>query len=98
MKHIITGFITCQMMPCGIDPVIGFLPFDPRKYGSSYDQVVVCEHSFEIDVPDDFDPTPLKIAALQAEKEKVKADFAKRVMEIDAEIGKLLAITNDVKS
>ena len=55
-------------------------------------------HSIEIEVPDDFDPVPLQVASLQAEKEKARADFAWNEMRIDAAINNLLAITNEVKS
>ena len=98
MKRKIEGFITWEQPEYATEPRIDFYAFDPRE--SDYHKVVVVvrEHSIDIEVPDDFNPTPQLVAALQAEKGKVKADFAKRVMEIDAEIGKLLAITNEVKS
>jgi hypothetical protein len=53
---------------------------------------VIREHSFEIDLPDDFDPRALQIAALEAEKQKVRAEFAARITEIDRQISKLQAL------
>ena len=58
-------------------------------------RVHISEHSFEVDIPDNFDPRPQMIAALQAEKQKVRAEFARRVAELDDQIGKLQALTMD---
>jgi LmbE family N-acetylglucosaminyl deacetylase len=46
----------------------------------------------EIDVPDDYDPRAQKIAALEAHKQKVMADFQKTMTEINTRISKLQAI------
>ena len=96
MKRTINGFITWSHRSYTMQPIINFVQFDPRLSDWCHD-IVVREHSIEIEVRDDFDPVPVQVAALQAEKKKIKADFSKRVMEIDREIGKLLAITNEVK-
>ena len=98
MKRTINGFITWDQPKYAKGPRIDFYAFDPR--GSDYHKnvVVVRPHSIEIEVPDDFNPTPQLVAALQDEKQKGRADFARNEIRIDAEIGKLLAITNEVKS
>jgi len=54
--------------------------------------VVLMEHSFYVEVPDNFDPRPGQVAALKAKKEKVQAEFSKRVMELDEQINSLLAL------
>ena len=46
----------------------------------------------DIEVPEDFNPTAQKIAALEAEKAQALADFAKSVAKIDDRIKKLQAI------
>ncbi len=46
----------------------------------------------EVDIPDDFDPRPKKIAALEEQKRKLQAEFAQRVAKIDEQIKKYLAI------
>jgi hypothetical protein len=46
----------------------------------------VCEQEVEIEVPDNYDPTAQKIAALGAEKAKVMADVNETVMKINARI------------
>ena len=98
MKRTINGFITWEQPEYATEPRIDFYSFDPRTIEYYKHVVVVRQHSFEIEVSDDFDPTPLQVAALQAEKGKARADFARNEIRIDAEIGKLLAITNEVKS
>lgn len=43
-------------------------------------------------VPDDFNPTPAKIAALEEQKRKVRAEMLARINELEAQISKLQAI------
>jgi hypothetical protein len=69
------------------------------RYLVMYAKLDDCEHltyvgtqEIEIDVPDDYDPRAQKIAALEAYKQKVMADFQKTVTEINARISKLQAI------
>jgi hypothetical protein len=52
----------------------------------------VCDQEIEIEVPDNYDPRAQKIAALQAKKEKIMADYQKTVTEINTRISKLQAI------
>lgn len=53
---------------------------------------MVCEHSFEVDIPDSFDITKAELASLEKQKDKVRAEFARRVAEIDNKINSLLSI------
>lgn len=46
----------------------------------------------DIEVADDFDPTAKQIAALEAQKVKARADFAKSIADIEERIKKLQAI------
>jgi hypothetical protein len=55
-------------------------------------RVWVSEQEVEIDVPEDFDPRQLQIAALEAKKIKVMADYQKSVTEINDRISKLTAL------
>lgn len=59
---------------------------------SEYGYVTVMPHEIEVEVPDDFDPRPKQVAALEAEKQKARAEFHARVTEIDRQIQSLLAI------
>ena len=46
----------------------------------------------EIEVPDNYDPRAQQVAALEALKQKVMADYHKSVTEINDRISKLLAL------
>jgi hypothetical protein len=52
----------------------------------------VGEQEIEIEVPDNYDPRAQKIAALQAKKNKIMADYQKTVTEINTRISELQAI------
>lgn len=60
--------------------------------------VLVGKQAIEFEVPDDFDPTPVKIAMLKAEEKKVREEFTKRIDQIKEEIGKLQALTYEVSA
>jgi arylsulfatase A-like enzyme len=65
----------------------------PAFAGSSiYIQTPVCEHELTVNVPDDFDPRPGQIAALEKQKQEMRAKFAAAVKEIDDRINSLLAL------
>lgn len=59
---------------------------------SGEDKVLVCEHDFEIEVPNGFDIRSGLVANLEEEKRKAAAEYQKRVTEINAQIQSLLAI------
>lgn len=97
-KHTIKGFITWRDGLHGLlPPEVSFTTFDPRKYEQSTIRpaVVVREHSFEVEVPDDFDSRPAQVAALEKHKQEIRAQFAASVAEIDKRISELQAITYD---
>lgn len=52
----------------------------------------VCQKDVEFEVPANYDPTAQKIAALEAEKERARIEFAKSVAEINDRITKLQAL------
>jgi len=62
------------------------------KVNDDDNRTFVCEQEIEIEVPDNYNPTAQKIAALEAKKEKVMFDFNKTVMEINTRISKLQAL------
>lgn len=94
MNHTIKGFITFEPPRYGSKrPTVDFKTYDPRQF-DSFTGAVVREHSFEIEVADDFDPRPGMVAHLEEQKRKERAKFAARVKEIDEQIQSLLAIEN----
>jgi len=90
MKVTIKGYITCQQYAWDDKPTFSFYSFDPTSYDSS--TVKVMEHEFEVEVPDNFDPRPGQVAALEAKKKEIQAEFAAKVKQIEDQINSLLAI------
>ena len=62
------------------------------KIDDTEDLTYVCEQEFEVEVPDNYDPTVQQLAALQKEKEKAQEEFSKKVASINERISKLQAI------
>jgi hypothetical protein len=56
------------------------------------DYVLISEQEFEVEIPDDFDPRPLQIKGLRAVKEKIIAEAHAKVINLEEQIQKLLAI------
>jgi hypothetical protein len=92
MKHTVNGFVTYKKQSWDNEPIISFSTHEPCKYGSP-EIVTVGTHSMEVDVPDDFNPIPKQVEALEAEKKKAHAAFLHMAREIDEQISKLQAIT-----
>ena len=62
------------------------------KFDDTEDHSFVKEVDVEVEVPDGFDPTAQRIAALEAKKAKARDDFTRAVMELDRKISELQAI------
>ena len=62
------------------------------KLDDSKHRTYVGEQEIEIEVPDDFDPRAQQIAALEAEKKKVMAEYQRTVTDITERINRLQAI------
>jgi hypothetical protein len=58
--------------------------------------VMIREQEFEVEIPDDFDPRPIQIATLRAEREKIVAECEAKKQNLDEQIMRLLAIENTV--
>lgn len=61
----------------------------------------VCDHKIVEELPDDFNPTASRLAALRDQMDEARADFAKRIRTLQDEISKLEALgwngENDVQ-
>jgi hypothetical protein len=57
-------------------------------------EVTVFPHSFEVDVPDNFDPRPQQLAALDEKIASVRAEFTARITELQEQKARLLCIEN----
>lgn len=88
MKYTITGYITAapvRLSTGGQKLAVSFSTFKPN---AEYDpeRVIVREHSFEVEIPDDFDPRCGKLANLESHRRHLVEKFAKNVQEVDAQI------------
>lgn len=91
-KHTINGFIVYRPERWWEDHErIDFQTYDPRDIDHST-AVFVSEHSFEVEVPDDFDPRPQQIQALEKKRDAVRDEMSARITEINQQIQSLLAI------
>lgn len=92
MKVQINAFVCFERPDPWIKGDTGFSlqSFDPTPYTT--EKVVVKQQVFEVEVPDNFDPRPQMVKALQEKKEKARKEFADKVMQIDAQINSLLAL------
>ena len=92
MKIELKGFVFCRMV--GDKTEFELLPWDCRTWTEDAQSglVFVKEHTTTVEVPSDFDPRPQQIAALEAAKQKARAEFQARITEIDRQIQSLLAI------
>jgi hypothetical protein len=95
MKTLIKGYIIQQQYSWQEEATITFTTHDymatPINIGHQI-TTVICAHEFEVETPDDFDPRPQQVAALQAAKQKVRAEFAARINEIEKQISELTCI------
>lgn len=94
-KHTIKGFVTYEKSKYEDAPQIDFMSYKPSP-SLWPDLVIVSEHSIEVEVPDDFDPRPAQLAALDKKETALKAAFAKAMMELADDRSKLLCIESAV--
>lgn len=93
-KHTITGYLYQVQYSWEDKPRVTFTTYEQSN---DPDYALIGPHSFEVEVSDNFDPRPAQIAALEAKKQEIRAEFSKRVMEIDKRISELQAITFDAR-
>lgn len=69
--------------------VWGFKPSD------SEERIYVGPRTITVEVPDDFNPIPQQVAALEREKAEALAKYQASVASINERLSKLLAITHE---
>lgn len=90
-KHIVEGFITYEAHSWTTTPTISWSTYDPTDADWT-EAVAVRPHSIEVEVPDDFNPVPQMIAALDEQKRQARLQLAQKLAEIDEKISKLQCI------
>ena len=68
------------------------------KVSEEEDRVYVGAQTLTIEVPDDFNPIPAQVAALEKEKAAALAAYQRSVADINERLSKLLAITNEAEA
>lgn len=62
------------------------------KEMSQYGYVYVKPVDIEVEAPTDFDPRAAKLASLKEEEQRVRAEFTKRITELQRQQSELLAL------
>lgn len=66
------------------------------KVSEEQTRIFLCQIEVEVDVPDDFNPVPHQVRALELEKAAALEEYQNKVAEINDRLSRLLAITNEV--
>ena len=98
MKLTIKGYIVHQVWTDSPNstPEILFTKYRPSNEGSCWVTTEIMKHQFDVEVPDDFDPRPEQIKAIQAEISRMRATAEAAINAKVAELQKLMAICNEV--
>jgi hypothetical protein len=90
-KHTFTGhlFLHAKTAERGGNPYYHFSQNDISGDGN-FIKVVDC--AFDVEIPDDFNPTPALVAALDAEERALRLKLADQLMHIHDRRSKLQAI------
>ncbi len=67
--------------------------FKEYKPEDDAERIFIRNETIELDAPDDFDPVPKQVAALEREKAEALAEFQAKVADINERLSKLQAIT-----
>jgi hypothetical protein len=69
-----------------------FVLFTSKGTMEQYGYIYVCPVDIEVPEPEGFDPRATKIAFLREEEQRVRAEFQKRITEIQREISQCMAL------
>ena len=90
MKKTIKGYLHYSTWVCTLGE-IRFFETDMSAV-QSMDVVLIKPHEFEVDIPDDFDPRPAQIKALEEKQKQAAAAFHAMNTEIMRQISQLQAL------
>lgn len=93
-KHIVKGYV---YMAHGYLPDYSDKAWKPdiRTYKApdNKERIYISEIAIDVSIPDDFDPVPQQVAAIEKEKREVLAAYTARVAQLNEELSKLQAIS-----
>jgi len=93
MKVTVKGFVYHQKYSW--DDEVRYVFFSSDEMGD-VDRVLIGPYSFDLEIPDNFDPTPIKINNLRKEKQRIQAEAHVKAENIERQIQELLCIENKV--
>lgn len=97
MKMTVNAFVFMEYTDdCFSEPMDFQKKWRPRlrscKLENKDDRVFIAQRDVEVDIPDDFDPVPGQVAALEKQKREALATYQQAVAEINDRLSKLQAI------
>ena len=72
---------------------ISFISTYGQPFKDTQTTIAIQPHTIEVEIPDEFDTTPQKIAALQSIKRELKAATQLELNHLESEIAKLQCLT-----
>jgi hypothetical protein len=70
----------------------------PCKIDDNESRICIGEQTLTVETPDDFNPIPIQVAALEKEKREALELYQRTVAQINERLSKLLAISNEVEA
>ena len=93
MKKTITGYVHMAYRYDDDYRIKSWIPeLWSCKVAENENRVFIEEQQFTVDIPDDFDPIPGQVAALEEKKREALAEYQRTVAEINDRLSKLQAI------
>jgi hypothetical protein len=91
-KHTVTGALYLYTPERAYtDKPIYHFNASPILDSATFTKIV--DHSFDIEIPEDFDPIPGQLAALNEKKRQLRLKLAAELADLDDRISKLSALT-----
>ena len=93
MKHTVTAYV---FMENNYTADYSQMVWAPRIWAvrvrDENDRIFIGAKDFEVEVPDDWNPVPMQVAALEAEKKVALEKYQASVASINERLSKLLAL------
>lgn len=92
-KHTVTGALYLHASSAQEAPEDRSYYFTASDFSTSANFIKVIDVSFDVQIPDDFDPVPKVIASLTEQKRQLRLKLAAELADLDDRISKLSALT-----
>jgi hypothetical protein len=92
-KHTVSGALYLHTSSAQHAPKDRSYYFTTSDFSKTGDFIKVVDCSFDVQIPDDFDPVPEVIASLTEQKRQLRLKLAAELADLDERISKLSALT-----